>query len=158
MQYKQNINIVVGADHGGFSLRQELIPWLENIGVTVSDVGAVSYDRDDDYPDFAKAVALRVLSETGLRGIIICGSGVGASISANKIPGIRAAICHDSYSSRQGVEHDDMNVLCLGARVVGIELAKEIITAFIFAKFTGEERHQRRLNKVISIETSRGDV
>ena len=151
---KKAIEIVLGADHGGFSLRQDLIPWLEGLGVVVSDLGAFSYNATDDYPDFAKAVGLHVLSRKGIKGIIICGSGVGASIAANKIAGVRAAICHDSYSSHQGVEHDDMNVLCLGARVVGVELAKEIITSFISADFSGEERHCRRLNKVLTIESS----
>ena len=145
--------VALGADHGGFSLKTELIPWLQGQGYEVLDKGAHTLDLADDYPDFSKAVAQTVASGEAQRGILVCGSGVGACIVANKIPGIRAGLCHDTYSARQGVEHDDMNVLCLGARVIGVELAKELITVFLMAKFSGEERHRRRLGKVLTIES-----
>ena len=109
-------------------------------------------DSTDDYPDSARAVAQAVASGQAERGIIICGSGVGSCIAANKVPGIRACLCHDTYSAHQGVEHDDMNVLCLGARIIGIELATEVVTSFLKACFTGEERHRRRLGKILNIE------
>ncbi len=144
--------VTVGADHGGLSLKTDLIPWLESLDYKVTDVGAQSLDPDDDYPDFAEAVARAVTSDQAERGILICGSGVGACIAANKVPGIRACLCHDIYSAHQGVEHDNMNILCLGARVVGIELAKDLVAAFLNANFTGEERHRRRLDKVAAIE------
>ena len=144
--------VALGADHGGFSLKTDLTPWLESQGYHVTDVGAYSLDPADDYPDFAEAVARAVTLGQAERGILICGSGVGACIAANKVPGIRACLCHDIYSAHQGVEHDKMNILCLGARVVGIELAKDLVAAFLNAVFTGEERHRRRLDKVASIE------
>ena len=144
--------VTVGADHGGLSLKTDLIPWLESLGYQVTDVGAYSLDPADDYPDFAERVARVVTSDQAGRGILICGSGVGACIAANKVTGIRACLCHDIYSAHQGVEHDNMNILCLGARVVGIELAKDLVAAFLNAGFTGEERHRRRLDKVASIE------
>jgi len=146
------LRVALGADHGGFSLKFELIPWLQGHGYEISDLGAHILDLSDDYPDFSVAVARAVASGDARRGIIICGSGVGACIVANKIPGVRAGICHDVYSARQGVEHDDMNILCLGARVVGVELAKELVAAFLDARFSGEERHQRRLQKLLTIE------
>ena len=144
--------VAVGADHAGLPLKAELVPWLSSMGYQVTDLGAHSYDAEDDYPDFVEAVAKCVASGEVERGIIVCGSGVGASVAANKFPGVRAGMCHDTYSAHQGVEHDDVNILCLGARIVGIELAKEVITAFLGARFTGEERHQRRLAKVLAIE------
>ena len=144
--------IALGADHGGLSLKLDLHPWLEAEGYSILDMGANEHDPDDDYPDFAVAVARAVASGDASKGIVICGSGVGASIAANKIPGVRAGVCHDTYSAHQGVEHDDMNVLCLGARIVGIEVAKELVAAFLGATFTGEERHQRRLQKVLDLE------
>ena len=144
--------IALAADHGGFPLKVELAPWLRSQGYEISDLGAHSLDPDDDYPDFAEATAQAVVSGQAERGIVICGSGVGASMAANKVPGIRACLCHDVYSAHQGVEHDAMNVLCLGARVVGIELAKDLVAAFLNARFTGEERHRRRLNRVAAIE------
>jgi ribose 5-phosphate isomerase B len=116
------------------------------------DLGAQSLDPADDYPDIVEAVAHAVSSGQAQRGILICGSGVGACIAANKVPGIRACLCHDTYSAHQGVQHDDMNVLCLGARVIALELAKELVAAFLNASFSGEERHRRRLNKVLLIE------
>mgnify|MGYP001565138605 CR=1 FL=1 len=147
-----SLSVAVGADHGGFPLKAELLPWLKEQGYQVSDLGAHHLDPADDYPDFAESVARAVSSGQALRGIIICGSGVGACIAANKVPGVRAAICHDTYSAHQGVEHDDMNVLCLGSRVIGLELARELAKAFLTAHFSGEERHRRRLNKVLSLE------
>jgi len=144
--------IIIGADHGGFHLKEEVKDILSDLGFQVTDTGANTYDAGDDYPEFASKVAASVSSGEFAKGIIICGSGVGASIAANKFPGVRAGLCHDSYSAHQGVEHDDMNILCLGARVVGIEVAKELIAAFVHASFTGEERHVRRLGKLLSIE------
>ncbi len=144
--------VAVGADHGGLLLKKELTPWLESQGYRVLDLGAESLEPADDYPDFAEAAGMAVASGQAERGIIICGSGVGATVAANKIPGIRACLCHDVYSARQGVEHDELNVLCLGARIIGIELAKELVTAFLNAAFTGEDRHRRRLAKVAAIE------
>jgi ribose 5-phosphate isomerase B len=133
-------------------LKAELGHWLQAQGYEVVDLGARALDPADDYPDFAAAVAHAVAQGQGQRGILICGSGVGASIAANKVSGVRAGVCHDAYSAHQGVEHDDMNVLCLGARIVGVELARELVTAFLRARFTAEERHQRRLNKVLAME------
>ena len=144
--------IALAADHGGFPLKVELATWLQSQGYEISDLGAHTLEPTDDYPDFAEATARAVVSGRAERGIVICGSGVGASVAANKVPGTRACLCHDVYSAHQGVEHDAMNVLCLGARVVGIELAKDLVAAFLNARFTGEERHRRRLNKVAAIE------
>ena len=144
--------VVIGADHAGFSLKQELLPWLESLGCQVIDVGAFIYDPVDDYPDLTAEVARRVTSGEAERGIIICGSGVGSSVAANKFPRVRAGLCHDTYSAHQGVEHDDVNVLCIGARVIGIEVAMEVIRAFLGARFSEEERHVRRLSKVLRIE------
>ncbi|UCG83678.1 MAG: ribose 5-phosphate isomerase B [Dehalococcoidia bacterium] len=146
-----SLTVALGADHGGLLLKDELSPWLQQ-RYNVVDLGTRTLDPYDDYPDYAEAVARAVSSGEAQRGIIICGSGVGACIAANKVVGVRACLCHDTYSAHQGVEHDDMNVLCLGARVVGLELAKELATTFLNAGFSGEERHQRRLNKVLSIE------
>ncbi len=146
------MNIAVGCDHGGFALKQTVIDELKKQGHAIVDCGARSFDAADDYPDFARAVGAAIQRGDAVRGIVICGSGVGASIAATKMRGVRAAVCHDTYSAHQGVEHDDMNVLCLGARIVGDELAKEIVRAFVAAKFSGEARHQRRLNKVLEIE------
>lgn len=147
------MRIAVGADHAGFALKELLVPWLRASGHEVDDLGAKALVPDDDYPDLALPVARAVQSASAERGIIVCGSGVGASVLANKVPGVRAGLCHDTYSSHQGVEHDDMNVLCLGARIVGGALAGELVTAFIAARFTGEERHQRRLDKVLAMES-----
>ena len=143
--------VAVGADHGGFVLKKELVSRLGE-SCEVLALGTYELDTADDYPDFVRTVTQAVISGRAERGIIICGSGVGAAIAANKVPGVRAAICHDTYSAHQGVEHDDMNVLCLGARVVGSELAWELAIAFLEARFTGEERHRRRLEKVLAIE------
>ncbi|HET9365941.1 MAG TPA: ribose 5-phosphate isomerase B [Candidatus Angelobacter sp.] len=143
--------ITIGSDHAGFELKKVLIDHLRQQGHEPLDVGTDS-TRPVDYPDYAEAVALNLLSGKSERAILICGSGVGASVAANKIPGIRAGLCHDGYSAHQGVEHDDMNVLVLGSRVIGPELAKDLCIAFLNARFTGEERHRRRLEKIHSIE------
>ena len=144
--------IAIGADHAGFDLKQDVADYLRACGHTVLDLGADNSTTADDYPDYSEAVGLAVLEKRCERGIVICGSGVGASVAANKLPGIRAALCHDTYSAHQGVEHDDMNVLVLGARVIGTELAYELVRAFIGAEFSGEERHKRRLAKVKALE------
>jgi ribose 5-phosphate isomerase B len=143
--------IALGADHGGFLLKQELVTRLQD-DYEILDLGADSYQPDDDYPDFVVSVAKAVVSGEAQRGVLVCGSGVGACIAANKVPGIRAGLCHDVYSAHQGVEHDDMNILCLGARVIGVELAAELVTTFLKAGFSGEERHRRRLQKTRDIE------
>jgi ribose 5-phosphate isomerase B len=145
------MKIVLGSDHAGFALKQEVATVLKKDGHEVVDVGAYS-SAPSDYPDFAEAVAKAVLEGRGERGVLVCGSGVGASVAANKIPGIRAAICHDVYSAHQGVEHDDMNVLVLGGRIVGPALAQELVWAFVSAQFSNDERHVRRLDKVKAIE------
>ena len=146
--------VAIGADHGGFPLKQELVEWLHGEGFKVLDLGAHEIDPDDDFPDYSQAVAQAVVSGKATRGLVVCGSGVGANVVANKVPGIRASICHDTYSARQGVEHDDMNVLCLGGRIVGIELARELVRAFLNAEYVALERYERRLNKVLAIEKS----
>lgn len=145
------MRITIASDHAGFELKQLLADFLRHQGHKVSDVGTHSTDPVD-YPDFAESLALSILHGDSERGILICGSGVGASVAANKISGIRAGLCHDAYSAHQGVEHDDMNVLVLGARVIGPELAKDLCTHFLNARFTGEERHRRRLAKIAAIE------
>lgn len=145
------MKIVVGSDHAGFELKEALKPELRRLRHRVVDVGTNS-GAPVDYPDYAEAVSLAVRKGRARRGILICGSGVGASVAANKLPGIRAGLCHDTYSAHQGVEHDDMNVLVLGARVVGGELAKELVRAFLRARFSGEARHRRRLKKVSELE------
>ncbi len=145
------LRIAIAADHGGFDLKQELVRRLAD-AVDFLDLGADSYDSSDDYPDFAIAAARAVSSGDVQRTVVICGSGVGASIACNKVPGVRAGLCHDTYSAHQGVEHDDMNALCMGARVIGIELATEIVAAFLMARFSGEERHLRRIDKIMAIE------
>jgi len=145
------LSVALGADHGGFSHKNELVTRLRDI-YQIVDMGAHTFDPNDDYPDYSLEVAKAVASGQAHRGILVCGSGVGACIAANKVPGVRACLCHDTYSAHQGVEHDDMNVLCLGARVVGIELATELVKAFLNAGFSGETRHRRRLEKVLTIE------
>src|SRR6266481_4019601 len=145
------MRITIASDHAGYELKQLLIESLRQQGHEIKDAGTHS-TAPVDYPDYAEAVALSLLRGECERGILICGSGVGASVAANKVPGIRAGICHDCYSAHQGVEHDDMNVLVLGARIIGTELAKELCNNFLAARFTGEERHQRRLAKTLSIE------
>jgi ribose 5-phosphate isomerase B len=145
------VKIAMGADHGGFLLKKTLRNFLEEKGHEVIDLGTQS-PEPSDYPDFARAVAEAVMSGKTERGVLICGSGVGASVAANKVPGIRAAVCHDTFSAHQGVEDDEMNVLCLGERIIGPELAKEIVLRFLSARFSGAERHVRRLEKVKAIE------
>jgi ribose 5-phosphate isomerase B len=145
------MNITIGSDHAGFELKQMLIDYLRQCGHQLNDVGAYG-TTPVDYPDYAEAVALAVLEGRSERGILICGSGVGASVAANKLPGIRAGLCHDGYSAHQGVEHDDLNLLVLGARVIGVELAKDLCITFLNARFTNEERHRRRLEKIHALE------
>ncbi len=145
------MRIAVAGDHAGFEMKQDLAAKLRARGHEVLDLGTHSTDAVD-YPDCAVAVADALLGGKAERGLIVCGSGAGVSIAANKVPGIRASVCHDVYTAHQAVEHDDMNVLCLGARVIGINVAEEIATAFLGATFSGEERHQRRLNKILAIE------
>ena len=145
------MRIALGADHAGYELKQDLAATLTRQGHEVVDLGTHS-TSPVDYPDCAEAVANALSAHRAERGIIVCGSGAGVSIAVNKFPGIRAAVCHDCYTAHQAVEHDDMNVLCLGARVIGASLAGEIVTSFLGATFSGEERHQRRLNKILAIE------
>lgn len=145
------MRLALGSDHAGYELKQVLVEFLRSAGHEVLDVGTCS-TAAVDYPDFAEAVAAAVLDGRSERGVLICGSGVGVSVAANKIPGIRAAVCHDGYSAHQGVEHDDMNVLVLGSRVIGLELAKDLVSNYLRAQFTHEERHMRRLAKVKAIE------
>ena len=145
------MRIAVGSDHAGFHLKDELAGMLRDGGHAVVDMGTDS-DTAVDYPDYAEAVAVAVRRGQVDRGVMICGSGVGASVAANKVHGVRAAICHDTYSAHQGVEHDDMNVLVLGARIVGVALAAEVLQAFLGARFSEAERHRRRLGKVRRLE------
>lgn len=144
--------VALAGDHGGFVMKTGLIPWLESQEYEVLDLGAYVFDSRDDYPDFAADVAEAVVTGRAERGILVCGSGVGAAIAANKIPGARACLCHDTYSAHQGVEHDDMNILCLGGRVVGIELARELVNVFLKARFSGTEKYQRRIDKITALE------
>ncbi len=146
------LRIATGADHAGMQMKNMIVDYLKGLGHQVIDLGAHSYNPHDDYPDFARLVANAIASSQADRGILICGSGVGACIAANKVRGVRAAICHDTYSARQGVEHDDMNVLCLGSRIIGDEVAKTLVGAFVSAKFSNEERHIRRLRKTMALE------
>jgi len=145
------MRIALAADHAGFELKEKMEAYLKEEGFEVMDLGTHS-EEPVDYPDFALAIGEALRKGRADRGVLICGSGVGACVAANKIKGIRAGLCHDTYSAHQGVEHDDINVLCLGARVIGEELTKELVTAFLAAKFTGEERHVRRLAKIQAIE------
>jgi ribose 5-phosphate isomerase B len=143
--------IAVAGDHAGFRLKSLLVEFLKKLGRQVMDLGTNS-EEPVDYPDFARALAREILSKKAEKGILICGSGVGACVAANKFPGIRAAICHDTFSAHQGVEDDNINVLCLGARVIGPELAKEIVRVWLSASFSGAERHRRRVAKIGEIE------
>ncbi len=145
------MRLAIAADHGGYLLKNEIANFLRRQGHTVNDLGT---NRPDsvDYPDYARSIASAILEGKTDRAIFICGSGVGAGIAVNKFPGIRASVCHDSFSAHQGVEDDDMNVLCLGARVVGPELAKDIVRTFLTAVFSGAERHVRRVGKIAEIE------
>jgi ribose 5-phosphate isomerase B len=145
------MKVAIAADHAGYALKQELVPALRALGHEVQDLGTHGTDPVD-YPDVAEALSRVVLSGAAERGVLICGSGVGACVAANKVPGIRAAICHDTYSAHQGVEHDDMNILVLGARVIGTALAGDLARVFLEARYTHEERHERRLRKVEALE------
>ena len=145
------MRIAVGCDHAGFALKKPAVDELRRLGHEVLDLGTDS-EEPVDYPDFAQAVGEAVMRGEADRGLLLCGSGVGASVAANKIPGVRAAVCHDTFSARQGVEDDDMNVLCLGARVIGPQLALDVIRAWQSAAFSNAERHRRRLDKVKALE------
>lgn len=148
-----NVKLVIASDHAGFELKEEIRAYLAKQGYEVLDLGAYKVEPQDDYPDFAERVGEAIKAGEAHRGILICGSGVGVSIAANKIPGIRAAMCHDTYSAHQGVEHDDMNVLVIGARIVASALAYELVESFLKAKFiSNEERFTRRFKKVLAIE------
>lgn len=146
------MRIAIGADHAGYVLKNDLAARLAQEGHEVLDLGTHSAEAID-YPDIAAAVAAAIREDQADRGIVVCGSGAGVSIAANKFPGIRAAVCHDTYTAHQAVEHDDMNVLCLGARVIGPSLALDLVTSFLAARFSGEARHHRRLGKVLEIES-----
>lgn len=146
------MNIGLAADHGGFELKRYLKSHLKTQGFHITDFGANQYNSEDDYPDFIIPLAHAVARGEVSRGIAVCGSGVGASVAANKVPGIRAAVVHEIFSAHQGVEDDDMNVICLGGSVVGHQLAIELIETFLKANFSGADRHQRRLSKIKSLE------
>jgi RpiB/LacA/LacB family sugar-phosphate isomerase len=148
------MKIGVGADHGGFEMKEQLVRLLAKEGHEVVDFGNHIYDMDDDYPDFALPLARAVANGEVERGILVCGSGVGASVAANKVPGARAALCHDDFSARQGVEDDDLNILCLGGRTMGIAVAWDCTKSFLGGRFSGAERHRRRLTKVLQFEAS----
>lgn len=146
------MNIAIGTDHAGFALKDTVTDAVRAAGHEVIDCGAFEFAPDDDYPDFTECVAKAVIDGTADRGIVLCGSGVGACVAANKFVGIRSALCHDTFSARQGVEDDAMNVLALGARIIGPSLAEEVVGAFIGAEFSGAARHRRRLEKVKRFE------
>ena len=146
------MKVSIACDHGGFDLKNVLAGWLRDNNYYVIDLGNEVFNINDDYPDFAEKVARSIVSGESERGIVICGSGVGACIAANKIKGAWAAVCHDTYSARQGVEHDNMNILCLGARIIGVELAKEVVPAFLGATFLARGKYKRRLEKIIKLE------
>src|SRR5579872_3203680 len=149
------MRIAVASDHAGFHIKVDVAEALKAAGHDVMDLG--TYDETPvDYPDFAEKIGIAITAETVERGVLVCGSGVGASVAANKIPGVRAGLCHDTYSAHQGVEHDNMNILVMGGRVIGEELARELVRAFLAARFTGEERHLRRLEKIKLIESRYG--
>ena len=150
------MKIAVAGDHAGVPLNEIVIAELRRLGHEVTDLGTHDASKPDDYPDYAAALAREIVEGRSERGILICGSGVGASVAANKVKGIRAGLAHDTYSAHQGVEHDDMNVLCLGARIVGQALAVELMRAFVGARFSGEERHRRRLGKIARLESDFG--
>jgi ribose 5-phosphate isomerase B len=149
------MKLVIGSDHAGFALKVAIGDLLHSLGHEVLDVGAFN-ESPSDYPDFAEAVGRAVLDGKAERGVLVCGSGVGASVAANKVMGIRAGMCHDTYSAHQGVEHDNINVLVLGSRVVGVKLAEDLVKAFLGAKFSQEERHVRRLGKIKALEDKFG--
>ena len=146
------MKIVMGSDHAGFELKNELKELVESLGHEVHDVGALAYDAQDDYPDFAEKLAIELMEGRADRGILLCGSGIGASIAANKFPGIHAANCEDYYSAHQGVEHDKMNVLVMGGRIIGGAVASDMVRGYLAAEFSGDPRHVRRTGKVKAIE------
>src|SRR5271165_4348492 len=146
------MKVGIGADHGGFEMKQQLAKLLAKEGHEVVDFGNKVYNNDDDYPDFALPLARAVASQEVERGILVCGSGVGASVAANKVAGARAALCPDDFSARQGVEDDDLNILCFGGRTMGVAVAWDCTKNFLGAKFSGAERHRRRLAKIIQLE------
>jgi RpiB/LacA/LacB family sugar-phosphate isomerase len=148
---ESSMRVVLGSDHAGFVMKQQILEYVRGLGHEVLDAGAFDSSASD-YPDYAEALALALLDKRADRGIMICGSGVGASVALNKIPGIRAGLSHDCYSAHQGVEHDDVNVLVMGARVIGIELARDLASVFLKAAFSGEDRHMRRIAKVRQLE------
>lgn len=145
------MRVVFGSDHAGFALKQEMLKYVQGLGHEVVDVGTHN-NSPCDYPDYAEALAVALLNSQGERGIMICGSGVGASVAINKIPGIRAGLCHDCYSAHQAVEHDDINVLVLGARIIGSALARDLVSIYLKATFSHDERHLKRLAKVQQLE------
>ncbi|MBU6237740.1 MAG: ribose 5-phosphate isomerase B [Planctomycetes bacterium] len=155
---QQPLQYAIAGDHAGFSMKTDIVKFLGRLGVEAVDCGTHSSDACD-FPDFAETVAKKLIAGEIQRGILVCGSGVGVCVAANKFPGVRAGVCHDTYSARQGVEHDDMNVLCLGARIIGSELAYEIIRSFVNARYSPAEHHARRMDKVADIERRvlRGD-
>ncbi len=148
------MKVAIACDHGGFALKEPLIELIAKLGHEVLDLGAHKFVETDDYPDFARYVSQAIQHGQADRGVMLCGSGVGASIVANKHKGVRASVCHDCYSARQGVEHDDMNVLCLGSRVIGVAVAGVLVKSFLTASFAGEQRFLRRLEKVQAIEAA----
>jgi len=146
------MKVVIASDHAGFDYKTALLKDIQAAGVEVQDLGAFNESESDDYPDYAGYVAEAIMNGKAERGIIICGSGVGVSVAANKFKGIRAGVCHDTYSAHQSVEHDNANVLCMGERIIGIEVAREIVSAFLKAEFSNEPRHHRRVEKILAIE------
>ncbi len=146
------MKVAIAGDHAGFELKQILAGELRDQGHEVLDLGTDTGAVPSDYPDFAKLVGEAVAQKKVERGVLVCGSGVGVSVAANKVVGVRASLCHDTYSAHQGVEHDDMNVICLGSRIIGRALASEVVKSFLGAKFSNEERHARRLAKTMAIE------
>ncbi len=148
------MKIAIASDHAGYPLKEPIMELLQSIGHEVLDLGAHQVDPDDDYPDYARYVGQAIQHEQAERGILICGSGIGACVAANKLKGVRAGVCHDTYTAHQSVEHDDVNILCVGARIVGICLAEEVVRSFVGAAFSGEPRHARRLEKINAIEAA----
>jgi ribose 5-phosphate isomerase B len=150
------MKLAIASDHAGYEMMESLLAFLRQEGHEVQVAWPDKYDAQDDYPDAAAALGRMVAAGVVERGILICGSGVGACVAANKIKGVRAGLCHDTYSAHQGVEHDDINVICLGARIIGEATAHELLRAFLAARFSGEERHVRRLNKTMALEKGNG--
>jgi len=150
------MKIALASDHGGFELKKDLFNWLKEKNYDIIDLGNKVYDSRDDFPDYAGIISKAIINGEAEKGILICGSGVGAAVAANKFKGIRASVCHDIYSAHQGVEHDAMNILCLGARVIGIQLAKDLVVSFINAKYMNEDRLNRRLEKIKKFEDDFG--